>query len=324
MRHATLWRYAIRMEAGVILRNQRLKQREGLLVTLSEGANTGWGEIAPLPGFSHESLDDARIASEAWLSCWCRQRNDSLPDSTVPSVAFGISCAQAELAGQLPAQGQWQTAALCTGDPDDLLLRLSQQPCRVAKMKVGLYEAVRDGMMVTLLLEAVPDLHLRLDANRSWTLEKARQFTHYVPVALRPRIDFIEEPCRTPTDSRQFAGESGIALAWDETVHDPDFVVQAEPGVAAIVIKPTLTGSLARVKRLVMAAHQQGLSVVISSALESSLALTQLARVAGRLTPDAVPGLDTLALMQQQVVRSWPGCSLPVLSTEDMQCLWQS
>jgi O-succinylbenzoate synthase len=39
---------------------------------------------------------------------------------------------------------------------------------------------VRDGMVVNLLLEAIPDLQLRLDANRAWTPLKAQQFAKYV------------------------------------------------------------------------------------------------------------------------------------------------
>ena len=50
---------------------------------------------------------------------------------------------------------------------------------KVAKIKVGLYE-VRDGIVVNLLLEAIPDLKLRLDANRSWTPAKAEGFAKYV------------------------------------------------------------------------------------------------------------------------------------------------
>lgn len=46
---------------------------------------------------------------------------------------------------------------------------------KVAKVKVGLWEAVRDGMVVNLLLEAIPDLQLRLDANRARTPLKAQQ-----------------------------------------------------------------------------------------------------------------------------------------------------
>ncbi|XPE45191.1 hypothetical protein ACNKHO_14375 [Shigella flexneri] len=52
-----------------------------------------------------------------------------------------------------------------------------------------------------------------------------------------------------------------------------------------MVIKPSLTGSLAR-EQVQAAAHALGLTAVISSSLESSLGLTQLARIAAWLTPD--------------------------------------
>ncbi|MBW6608172.1 o-succinylbenzoate synthase, partial [Salmonella enterica subsp. enterica serovar Weltevreden] len=89
------------------------------------------------------------------------------------------------------------------GDPDDLILKLADMPGeKVAKVKVGLYEAVRDGMVVNLLLEAIPDLHLRLDANRAWTPLKGQQFAKYVNPDYRDRIAFLEEPCKTRDDSR--------------------------------------------------------------------------------------------------------------------------
>jgi hypothetical protein len=81
---------------------------------------------------------------------------------------------------------------------------------KVAKVKVGLYEAVRDGMVVNLLLEAIPDLQLRLDANRAWTPLKAQQFAKYVKY--RHRIAFLEEPCKTRDDSRAFARETASRL----------------------------------------------------------------------------------------------------------------
>lgn len=67
-----------------------------------------------------------------------------------------------------PQAANYRAAPLCNGDPDDLILKLADMHGeKVAKVKVGLYEAVRDGMVVNLLLEAIPDLHLRLDANRA-------------------------------------------------------------------------------------------------------------------------------------------------------------
>ncbi|MDE8742202.1 o-succinylbenzoate synthase [Pectobacterium polaris] len=323
MRQVTLYRYSVPMEAGVVLRNQRLKTRDGLIVRLQDGERLGWGEIAPLPEFSVETLAEAESAALEQLKSWAA--GAAFSDDLPPSVAFGLSCAQAELDQRLPQAADYRKAPLCSGDPDELFDMLQAMPGeKVAKIKVGLYEAVRDGMIVNVLLEALPDLKLRLDANRSWTRAKADGFARYVAPSLRSRIAFLEEPCKTREESREFARETGISIAWDESVRDADFRVEAEPGVSAIVIKPTLVGSLARCQQLVQETHQVGLTAVISSSIESSLGLTQLARLAHWLTPDTIPGLDTLGLMQAQVIQCWPESALPLLAAEQLDVVWQS
>ncbi|HDR2371407.1 TPA: o-succinylbenzoate synthase [Enterobacter asburiae] len=320
MRRAQVYRWQIPMDAGVVLRERRLKTRDGFFVHLQQDEREGWGEISPLPGFSLESLDDAQSVLLAWADAWRDGADPALPD--VPSAAFGISCALAELDGSLPEEANYRAAPLCTGDPDELFALLSAMPGeKVAKIKVGLYEAVRDGMVANLLLEAIPDLHLRLDANRAWTPLKAQQFAKYVNPAYRSRIAFLEEPCKTRDDSRAFARETGIAIAWDESLREDDFEFVAEPGVSAVVIKPTLTGSLAKVREQVAAAHALGLTAVISSSIESSLGLTQLACIAASLTPDTIPGLDTLNLMQAQLIRRWPDSALPCLNVAALEPL---
>ncbi|MBJ9339971.1 o-succinylbenzoate synthase [Citrobacter freundii] len=319
MRSAQVYRWQIPMDAGVILRDRRLKTRDGLYVCLRDGEREGWGEISPLPGFSQESWEEAQTELLAWVKGWL-QGDDSLPQ--LPSVAFGVSCALAELAGVLPQDADYRAAPLCTGDPDDLVLQLADMPGeKVAKIKVGLYEAVRDGMVANLLLEAIPELHLRLDANRAWTPLKAQQFAKYVNPEYRERIAFLEEPCKTRDDSRAFARETGIAIAWDESLREADFTFEAEEGVKAVVIKPTLNGSLDKVREQVAAAHALGLTAVISSSIESSLGLTQLARIAAWLTPQTIPGLDTLSLMQCQQVRTWPGSTLPCIDVDALERL---
>ncbi len=320
MRNAQVYRWQIPMDAGVVLRERRLKTRDGLFVRLSLGEAEGWGEISPLPGFSHETLEEAQAAVVSWVQAW--QQDGVPPLPSLPSVAFGLSCALAELNDELPQAADYRAAPLCTGDPDELFAVLEAMPGeKVAKVKVGLWEAVRDGMVVNLLLEAIPDLQLRLDANRAWTPLKAQQFAKYVNPDYRPRIAFIEEPCRSRDDSRAFAQETGIAIAWDESLREPDFSFTAEPGVKSVVIKPTLTGSLQRVREQVAAAHAQGLTAVISSSIESSLGLTQLARIAAWLTPETMPGLDTLNLMQAQLIRRWPGSELPCMTHESLDPL---
>ncbi len=323
MRTATLYRFRLPMEAGVILRYQRLKTRDGFLIHLQENGQQGWGEIASLPEFSKETVEQAGEAAVAWLKRW---RLGAEPDeSELPSVAFGISCALAELQGKLPQDADYRKAPLCNGDPDELIVRLSNMSGqKVAKVKIGLYEAVRDGMVVNVLLEAVPDLSLRLDANRSWSRAKADSFAKYVNPDYRNRIAFLEEPCQTPGESLSFARDTGIAIAWDESVRDEGFEVEAQAGVTAIVIKPTLIGSLSRCCQLISAAHNAGLEAVISSSIETSFGLTQLARIAHWLTPATIPGLDTLELIQSQLVRRWPGSTMPVTGLDELEIAWRS
>lgn len=278
------------------------------------------GEIAPLPEFSQETLEQAKEQTVQWLKKWEQARSANQKFSLqglYPSVAFGLSCALAEMERELVQEGNYQVAPLCYGDPDELYDVLNQIPGeKVAKIKVGMYEANRDGMIVDMLLEAIPNLQLRLDANRSWTLEKAAMFAKYVKSEHRSRIQFLEEPCKTREQSRIFAEHHNIAIAWDESVRELDFFVQKEPHLAAIIIKPTLTGSLEYCVQLIEEAHRHGIKAVISSSIESSLGLTQLARIAQQYTPNVIPGLDTLNLMDYQLLRAWKGSQLPLLGLD--------
>ncbi|WP_162063158.1 o-succinylbenzoate synthase [Vibrio taketomensis] len=328
MRTAKLYRYALPMDSGVILRDNRLKEREGFVVELGEDGRLGRGEIAPLPGFSTETLDEAYTQLIEQLAMW--QRGAEIDYSELcPSVAFGLSMALLEMEDGLPIQGIYRSAPLCSGDPDELLPKLmAMEGKKVAKIKVGLYEPIRDGMVANLFLESIPDLNLRLDANRAWTKEKALKFASYITPSFRQRIEFIEEPCQLPGDSFSFAIGTGIAIAWDETlqhaVRKPDFQLDDFNGVKTIIIKPTLIGSVQLCIDLITRAKALGIKAVISSSIESSLGLTQLARFAKWQLPDEVPGLDTIGLFAKQLETPWPDVDLPLSRLSDQALIWQA
>ena len=328
-RHAKLYRYQLPMDSGVILRDNKLNERVGYIIQLECDGITGFGEVAPLPGFSQEDAEQAGIQLQHELELWSHNNPQTPFDELYPSVAFGFSMAMLELRGELNAEGNYQAAPLCTGDPDELIPVLNEMKGeKVAKVKVGLYEAIRDGMLVSLFLESIPDLTLRLDANRAWKPEKAKQFIKYISPSLRQRISFIEEPCQKPEDSLAFAIDHGVAIAWDETlqeaVRSPEFDLSDLTGVKAVVIKPTLIGSVARCVAIIERAQQLGIKPVLSSSIESSLGLTQIARLAQQYLPNEVPGLDTIGLYQQQLEVYWPGCQLPVSTLEQQQLIWSS
>lgn len=183
MKSAKLFRYTLPMDSGVILRDEKLTERVGYVVELNQNGQRSYGEIAPLPGFSLESVEEAGLQAQAQLELWLAGQALEF-DALYPSVAFGLSMALLELSGALPVEGNYLAAPLCTGDPDELLPILSAMPGdKVAKVKVGLYEPIRDGMLVNLFLESIPNLTLRLDANRAWTPEKANKFAQYITLS---------------------------------------------------------------------------------------------------------------------------------------------
>ncbi len=83
-------------------------------------------------------------------------------------MAFELSCEQAELRAELPEITNYTKDPLYNGNLDTLILQLNGDTSqKVAKVKVGLCESMKDGMVINLLIDAVPSLRLRLDANQS-------------------------------------------------------------------------------------------------------------------------------------------------------------
>ena len=88
MRSAKLYRYALPMDSGVILRERRLTEREGFIIELAEEGKIGRAEVAPLQGFSTETMEEAYSQLVEHLSAW--QQNKTLDQSEMyPSVAYG-------------------------------------------------------------------------------------------------------------------------------------------------------------------------------------------------------------------------------------------
>ncbi|MCG2838746.1 o-succinylbenzoate synthase [Photobacterium sp. WH77] len=338
-RSASLYRYRLPMDTGVILRGRRLTERIGYIAELREGARIGRGEIAPLPGFSVECADQAGQQSLHALKRWVAGQ-DIMACARWPSVAFGLSMAALELQGELPITARYQTVPLLSHESvnagaEGAAANLSvPADCRLAKLKLGRGSPQQDAVNVSALLKAHPSLMLRLDANCAWSLPQAREFARHLAPDHASRIAFIEEPCQRPADSLTFSKETGLALAWDETLQaavrqpgftlDTDFRLDSLSGANTLVIKPTLIGSVQRCIALIRQAQQTGTKAVISASLESSLGLTQLARLSCWLLPGSVPGLDTLSLFRSQLELTWPGSTLPVKPLQQQTRVWHS
>ena len=230
---ADILRYRLPLKQPLLLKHACLNEREGLILRMRIGSRWGYGDIAPLPGFSRESLSDA----EGQLQLFCRAINngsvnplslcdpekgafltDALP---MPSVLFGI-----ESALWWSTQDHWfappKTAPLLQGSTEQVLQRLEQWqgnwPTEF-KLKIGRNSIEDDCVRINAVLQALPtSVNIKLDANQQWTLDQAIRVAAAIDV---DRVTYVEEPTANVTEFSELYGTTGLRFALDETVQNP-------------------------------------------------------------------------------------------------------
>lgn len=227
-----------------------------------------YGDIAPLPGFSRESLEEARAEARRVL------RTGASP--TLPSVCFAFACASTPL----PPSLQVRTAMLDRPEPEGT----------VVKYKVGRLSLEET---VALVAKIPKGFEIRLDFNRKWPLEKLLAFAkHFTPEA----FDYLEEPTLSFADLLTFSKETGMPIAVDESILAiPYWEI---PSLKAVVVKPTILGEIPFVP--------PGVDLIFTSAYESGIGLLHIANLAAKHSPEQVHGFDPYSFLQSDVLENRP------------------
>ncbi|MBK1674834.1 o-succinylbenzoate synthase [Ectothiorhodospira shaposhnikovii] len=300
-----------------------LTRREGLLLEWCRPrADSLWSEISPLPGFSRATL--ARCHQQV------RQILDQdgpladrllhLPTGTAPEVCFGLEAGRLQWRGQLPAAAPVPLCRLIRHDDALDIAADTASPC--FKLKVGRDDLTTDIDRIRQVTARLTEGQwLRLDANRSWTLEQAEALCGAID---RRRIQFIEEPLPAGSDYLSWWSRTGIPFAWDETLRETTAPDLRTPGLGALVVKPMLTG-LNRADRLVQQARRQGISVVLSASYESNLTLDFHARLVHYWNLQGPQGLDTFGIFARALltpILSQPEqAGLPITQQSELEYL---
>lgn len=312
-----LYAYRLPLTEPVFVRGHRLEQREGLLIHLvSESGHEGWGDIAPLPGFSRESLAEAQ--QQARLACTrlegrAYEDDPDLLASLLPSVRFGFDSAYMMLGADFhnTGAGVWmggeeyrvRLSALLAGSTDACVAAARRAVTReyeTFKLKVGQGTVEEQVERIRRVRDVLPGTAaLRLDANRAWSLESARAIAQALP-DFQPA--YVEEPLADITQLTAFHESTGWALALDETLQGlkPDQPLPDIQGVVAWILKPTLLGALNDIIEWQDRACRSKKVAVISAAYESGVGIRMLAEIASRITKWAA-GLDTYRFLAADV-----------------------
>src|SRR5699024_7175510 len=145
------------------------------------------------------------------------------------------------------------------------------------------------------LLQALPYLKLRLTGCQSWNKNKAQQFIHHLLPAYRTNIDYFTAPCQTLALSSEFAQTYQLPLALEVSRNQQ--IDWQLPGLAYIILKPMLLGSLADCQQLIEQATAYHLQPIIADSFESGLGVSQLIRFAAQYTPTHAPQITHLHLL---------------------------
>ncbi len=338
-----LYRYSLPLSRPLTLRGTTLRRREGLLLRLSgEDDSEGWGESAPLPGFSKESLNEAaeqvrrlagsligREVTGGWVGGEFGREMDRIDPA--PSVQFGLELAVWNLYASCVRKGlpELVTPSARTGVPVNGLIhgppanaleearRMSDAGYRSIKLKVGAGTVDEDvGLVRDLAYEVGDNVYLRLDANRAWGYEAAAEFIRGVAEV---DFEFIEEPLTDPERLPELAHEFGVPVALDESLVGMEPKDLDEHRYArAVVLKPTLLGGISRTLRMAGGALGLGMTPVISSSYESGVGTAALVVLAAGIGDRPVPaGLDTYRVMAGDVLEAPLGLPAPSVDVEE-------
>lgn len=334
-----LFQYDLPLATTFPLRCAQLARRQGLILRLNVETTT-LGEIAPLPSVSAETLDEARAAAVNWCEsvyslrtfsrCALAETLANLPN--MPSLRFGIGYAVEGPPTRKSDHADSQNRrvflnGLIAGDRDEAISqaqRLRRAYYRAAKLKVGRRSIEEDGEIVRAVRSALgPSISLRLDANRAWTYEHARVFAHQTREC---DIEYIEEPLQESGRLAEFALESGMPIALDETVVEnagQQGLLHDRPWVHAVILKPMLLGDMTTVNRLAAEAASCRAKAVVSSCFESGVGIAALAHWASCALDSQVPmGLDTYQWLAEDVLNQRPQVDQGAFNLDEIEaCL---
>jgi o-succinylbenzoate synthase len=276
-----------------------------IVVVRGDNDVIGLGEAAPLPRVSIDHTDDAltaarELAGRLPVELHTAAQASALADrvTAAPAARFAIETALlaalaqhehtsiARLLAHMP-HAELQLAVVV--DDAGEAQRAAAAGARCLKLKVG-GEPGADIARVRAIAQAAPTCRLRLDANRGWPAEDVDRILH----ELRDLpLEYVEEPCREAHEL--LACDLPYRIALDESLVELDRAqlarALASPRLAALVLKPTLLGGLARCLELARVAHRHGVAPVVTHALEGPIGTAACAELALAVGADVPVGL---------------------------------
>lgn len=282
--HSADWQdYQLPLRRPWLTSQGTLTQRHGRLLRLQDtDGRVGWGDAAPLPEFGIDEAAANAFAEEcAYLDLSARCLDLPLNAWLSGRPAIGSIAVNANL-GALSEESREQARQAVA------------QGYRILKFKVGT-APLRDEINALKQLGApLPaQIKLRLDANRAWSMQEARDF---IDACQQLPIDGLEEPLLRPEPAAlaTLQDQADFPLAIDESIEllaEKSFFQR--PPVRRLILKPARHGGMLASIGIALRASVAGIECIVTSALESACGTLACAHLAAAIAPHSVHGLAT-------------------------------
>jgi len=253
-----------------------LQQRE---ILVFEGPQ-GWAEWSPF-------VEYEPIEASVWLSSaidFAYREQPALVRNRIPINATLPAVVPSEVETVLDRFGRFETVKVKVGEPGQTIL---DDLARLIRVHI-----------------AYPEAKIRIDANGAFSVEQALALIDALSNA-HIELEYFEQPCASIGELAQLrvrlAGQ--VKIAADESVRKAsDPIAVANAGAAdLLVLKVSPLGGVSRAMAI---ASEAQLPVVVSSALDSSLGISQGLHLAGALPElDYACGLGTLSLFNADLTK---------------------
>lgn len=295
--------------------NGTLTTQHNLLISLSDGTHTGYGESATSRSWPQFAADSARAALEK-----CREMIESIPfddpvafwEQMQPHLghhrfAFcALDQAAHDLWGKRQQQPIWRLWGLDDRHlpPTNYTLGLDTPERMVAKLhefqnwplyKIKLGSANDLALMQELRrhTQAV----LRVDANTGWTVEQTLEIA---PALKELGVEFIEQPlARDDWEGMQrLHRDCALPIVADEACQSEADIECCTSCFSGVNIKLAKAGGLTPARRMIQRARERGLRVMVGCMCESSVGISATSQLLP-LLDDA--DLDGALLLAQDI-----------------------
>lgn len=300
--------------------------REGIILVYKEGDVVAYGEVAPLPGFSEESLAEVEEVLKMNREHLQKTIQTGEGEDTLrlldqihqfPSLSFGIDTLLHDLAAKREGKSlveylfsDYNPLVACNatipilGETETLssAQNFINQGFQTLKIKLG-NDFEHESRILQSLRTQFPDIKIRIDANQSWSKETAIQNLGKLESL---EIEYCEQPVSKDQHSalKEIKESVSISIAADESVRNKKSALELSKNNAAslLILKPMLMGTFDNIFVTNRVADTHNIETVFTTSLESAVGRAAIVALAAGLgNKNRAQGLATGSMFREDI-----------------------